>query len=245
MIFIPSCDSREDAINSLAEIYAVSVEEITRVLEAEEPREIAQTYYGTMKQEFHFVVWYLLKAYPRDDIPHACYYHSTSYGGCPSWFDEGLLGSLHGVGRFMEKIAEWVPPEKRLLIKRVAEGIVETRSGLEGSPADGTGPWAWNTLAAAGSSRDGIRYRVPEAIQDLWSRSLCGGGEVIELKGVIEEHLKPVVVKFRGKTTDIHEYCASLWNYLFTDDGEYHHIHTFRGTGQAVPQEDIVALIEV
>ncbi|WP_285421313.1 hypothetical protein [Pseudomonas sp. efr-133-TYG-23] len=245
MSFIPSCDNRHDAICSLAEIYAVSTDEIERVLLAPAVLEIAQVYSEIKRPEFHGVVWHLLKAYPRDDITHAYYYHSTSYAGCDSWFAEGLLGSSQGVGRFLDKIMEWVPPEKRPTAKQRAEGIVKLRSEYEGSTAEGTGPYAWNTFTAASTSESGIRYRVPEGVQDLWSSSFCGSGGFVDLRGVIEERLKPVVVKFKGKTTDIEDYCASLWAYLLSDDGECHLTHTFKGTGQTIPREDIAAVIDV
>ena len=245
MSFIPSCDHREDAIRSLSEIYAVSTEKIDRVLRASEVLQIAEVYSQIDSPGFHFVVCHLLKASPRADITHACYYHSTSYGGCPSWFDEGLLGSSQGVGRFLDKITEWLPPEKQLVAKQAARGIVKLRSEYEGSTAEVCGPYAWNTFTAASSSPSGVRYRVPEAIQDLWSPSFCGNGGLVDLRGIIEERLKPVVVKFKGKILNIDDYCATLWAYLLSDDGECHLTHTFTGHGLAIPKEDIVALMDV
>jgi hypothetical protein len=245
MSFIPSCDHRDDAIRSLSEIYAVSPEKIEKVLQASEVLEIAEVYAQIDSPGFHFVVCHLLKASPRADIPHACYYHSTSYGGCPSWFDEGLLGSSQGVGRFIDKVTEWLPPEKQLVAKRAATRIVKLRSEYEGSTAEECGPYAWNTFRAASSSPSGVRYRIPEAIQDLWSPSFCGNGGLVDLRGIIEERLKPVVVKFKGKTSNIDDYCATLWAYLLAHDGDCHLTHTFKGNGQAIPREDIVALIDV
>ncbi len=245
MSFIPSCDHREDAIRCLAEIYAVSTEKIDRVLRAPEVLKIAEVYSQIDSPWFHFVVCHLLKASPRADVTHACYYHSTSYGGCPSWFDEGLLGSSQGVERFLDKITEWLPPEKQLIAKQTAKGIVKLRSEYEGSTAEVCGPYAWNTFTAASSSPSGVGYRVPEAIQDLWSSSFCGNGGLVDLRGIIEERLKPVVVKFKGKISNIDDYCATLWAYLLSDDGECHLAHTFTGNGLAIPKEDIVALMDV
>lgn len=108
MGFIPSCDHKEDAIRSLSEIYAVSIEKIDGVLRTPEVKEIAKVYSQIDSPWFHFLVCHLLKSNPRTDISHAYYYHSTSYGGCSSWFDEGLLGSAQGVGRFLDKIIEWL-----------------------------------------------------------------------------------------------------------------------------------------
>lgn len=245
MSFIPSCDHREDTIRSLSEIYAVSTDKIDSTLRTPEVLEIAEVYSQIDTPEFHFVVCHLLKASPRTDITHACYYHSTSYGGCPSWFDEGLLGSSQGVGRFLDKIAEWLPPEKQLVAKQAARKIVKLRSEYEGYTAEVCGPYAWNTFTAASSSPSGVRYRVPEAIQDLWSPSFCGNGGLVDLRGIIEERLKPVVVKFKGKISNIDDYCATLWAYLLSDDGECHLRHTFTGNGLAIPKEDIVALMDV
>jgi len=245
MGFIPSCDQRQDAIRSLSEIYAVSTEKIESVLQAPEVLQIAERYSEINSVGFHFVVCHLLKASPRADITHACYYHSTSYGGCPSWFDEGLLGSSQGVERFLDKITEGLPPEKQLLAKQAARGIVKLRSENEGSTAEACGPYAWNTLTAASSSPSGVRYRVPEAIRDLWSPSFCRSGELVDLREIIEDRLKPVVVKFKGTISDINDYCATLWAYLLSDDGECHLTHTFRGNGLAIPKEDIIAVMDV
>ncbi|VXC50963.1 hypothetical protein [Pseudomonas sp. 9Ag] len=245
MGFIPSCDHREDAIRSLSEIYAVSTEQIDRVLRSPEVLQIAEVYSQIDSPGFHFVVCHLLKASPRADITHACYYHSTSYDGCPSWFDEGLLGASQGVARFLDKVTERFPPEKQMVAKQAAEGIVKLRSEYEGSTAEMSGPYAWNTFTAASSSPSGICYRVPEAIQDLWSPSFCGNGGLVDLRGVIEEWLKPVVVKFKGKVSNIDDYCATLWAYLLSDNGECHLTHTFRGNGFAIPKTDIIALMDV
>lgn len=242
---IPSCDCREDAIRSLSEIYAVSTEQIDIVLRTKEVLRLAEVYSQIGSPSFLDLVCELLKASPRADITHACYYHSTSYDGSPSWFDEGLLGSSQGVGRFLDKITEWLPLEKRTVAKSVAEEIVKQRSELEGTEAGKCGPYAWNTLTAASSNPNGVRYRVPEAIQDLWDPSFCGQGRVVDLSEIIKERLKPVVVKFKGTISDIDEYCATLWAYLLSDNGECHLTHTFIGTGYAIPNEDIVALMDV
>ncbi len=244
-LFIPSCDNREDAIRSLAEIYAVPTDEIDRVLRNPEVQQIAEVYSEIDTRGFHFFVCHLLKASPRTDITQAYYYHSTSYNGCTSWFDEGLLGSSQGVERFLEKITEWIPPEKQSLAKQAARGIVTRRSEFEGSTPEMCGPYAWNTFTAASSSSNGIRYRVPEAIQDLWSSSFCGGGGGGDFSEIIEERLRPVVVKFKGGVSNIDDYSATLWAYLLSDDGECHLKHTFTGNGLAIPREDIAELIDV
>ncbi|WBM38696.1 hypothetical protein [Alcaligenes faecalis] len=244
MSFIPSCDDREDAIRSLSEIYRVSTENIENILQASEILEISQIYSEINSPHFLFLVCCLLKASPRDDITHACYYHSTSYNGSSSWFDEGLLGSSQGVEHFLDKITDLIPPEKQLLAKQKAKRIVKLRSEYESSTAETCGPYAWDTLTAARFSLSGVRYRIPEAIQDLFYPSFCGNGVVVDLRGIIEKHLKPVVVKFKGKISDIDKYCTTLWAYLLSD-GECHLVHTFLGNGQTIPKEDIVALLDV
>ncbi|WP_425928735.1 hypothetical protein [Pseudomonas sp. NyZ201] len=245
MNFIPSCDHRKDAIRSLSEIYAVSTKEIERVLQNSEVLKIAEVYSQINSQGFHFVVCHLLNASPRPDIIYACYYHSTSYDGCPSWFDEGLLSSSQGAERFLEKIIEWLPVEKQVSAKTAVKVIVKRRSEYEGATAETCGPYAWDTFTAASSSPNGVRYRVPETIQDLWSSSFCGGGGLIDLREVIGERLKPVVVKFKVKISSIDNYCATLWAYLLSDNGECHLTHTFMGDGQTVVKDDIIALMDV
>ncbi|QQE91280.1 hypothetical protein GKQ51_23150 (plasmid) [Azotobacter chroococcum] len=241
----PSCDNEEDAIKSLAKIYAVPDKEIERILTHPDVVEIAKSDTELLSPYFPFVISMLLKSHPRYELTHAAYYHSTSYDGCPSWFDEGLLGSSAGIGCFIEKISGLIPEEKREAVVQESRRIVAFRSELEGSTAKGTGPYAWNTLAAASSSENGIRYQVPEAIQDLWGRSLVGRGDLIDLSGVIREKLKPVVVKFKGATTDLDTYCSVLWGYLLSENGETHLTHTFVGDGVGIPRESILAIIDV
>lgn len=245
MSFIPSCDNRDDAIKSLCEIYAVTRSKIEEVLQSSEVLEIAENYHEINSQWFHFLVCSLLKAKPLDEINYAYYYHSTSYDGHPSWFDEGLLGSSEAVGRFLEKIGVWLTNEEKIIAKQEAERIVEIRSQYEGSTAKMCGPYAWNTFTAASVSQNGVSYRTPEAIQDLNYPSFGGKGDVIDVSSIIEERLKPVVVKFKGKISDIYDYCATLWGYLLSDDGELHLTHTFTGNGIAIPKEDIVRLMEI
>lgn len=245
MSFIPSCDNRTDAIHSLAGIYEVSTETVEQVLLTPEMVKIAKAYAKIDDPHFHFVVSQLLGAFPREEITHAYYYHSTSYDGSPSWFDEGLLGSSQGVGRFLDKIVDWLPLDKQQSVKSVANRIVRLRSELEGSKADRCGPYAWNTLSAASSSEDGIFYRVPEAIRDIGSPDFYGSEGGIDLRQIIEERLKPVVVKFKGKTLNIDDYCATLWAYVFSGDDEYHLAHTFVCDGVTIPKAHIHALIEL
>lgn len=105
------------------------------------------------------------------------------------------------------------------------------------------GPYAWDTFTAASSSPSGINYRVPEA---LLPSSFYGNEELAnDLRGIIEERLKPVVVKFKGKISNFDTYCATLWAYLLSDDGKFNLTHTFIGNGLAIPKDDIVALMNV
>ena len=140
MSFIPSCDHREDAIKSLAEIYTVSPEEIDRVLREPKARKSAALPSEIDVPYFLFVMQHLLKATPRADITHACYYHSTSYSGCPSWFDEGLLGSSQGFERFLDKISDFLSPEMQLAAKQEFRRVVTDRSENEGFTAEMRGP---------------------------------------------------------------------------------------------------------
>ena len=245
MSFVPSCDNKEDAIKSLAKIYAVSEKEIERILTDPDVVEIAKSDADLSSYYFPAVICLLLKSSPRYELTHAAYYHSTSYDGCPSWFDEGLLGSSAGIGRFIEKISRFIPQEKREAVATASRKIVATRSGYEGSTAEGTGPFAWNTLAAASSNENGVRYQVPEAIQDLRGNRFMGQGGLIDLDEVIRENLKPVVVKFKGATSDLDTYCSVLWGYLLSEDGETHLSHTFLGNGVGIPRENILAIIDV
>lgn len=245
MSFIPSCDNRADAIKSLAEIYDVSEKEIERVLMHPDVLEVAKSDAELLSPYFPAVISMLLKSSPRYELTHAAYYHSTSYDGNPSWFDEGLLGSSAGIDCFIQKILWLIPEEKRSAVIHQSSRIVALRSELEGSTAMGTGPYAWNTFAAASASNNGIRYQVPEAIQDLWSNSFVGRGGLIDLGGIIREKLKPVVVKFKGCTSDLDSYCSVLWGYILSENGETHLTHTFIGNGSGVPRESIIAIIDV
>ncbi len=245
MSFIPSCDNKEDAIQSLAIIYAVPEAEIERILNHPVVVEIAEN--DDQLQNFHFpaLISSLLGSHPRYELTHAAYYHVTSYDGNPSWFDEGLLGSEAGILSFIDKISAYIPEQKRDCVVQHVRTIVDCRSELEGSTARDTGPYAWNTLAAARSSERGGKYRVPEAIQDLWGGNLCHNPKLIDLSGIILEKLKPVVVKFSGATTDLDAYCSVLWGYLLSENGETHITHTFVGDGVGIPRESILDIIDV
>ncbi|ABZ00066.1 hypothetical protein HMH05_19465 [Pseudomonas sp. SbB1] len=243
MSFIPSCDDRDDAIRSLSEIYGVTSRDIERVLGSSRVKDMATFGHQIESAGFRDEVGRQLRASPRGDITHAFYYHSTSYGGCSSWFDEGLHGSSLGVGCFLDKITELLPPELHLECRQAAKRIVERRSNDEGTTASQCGPYAWNTFTAASFSESGQSFRVPEAIRDLGVRS--PDGEEVDLPAIIRDRLKPVVVKFKGEITDIVDYCVTLWGYLLSDDGELHLLHTFHGDGLSIPKEDIVALIDV
>lgn len=245
MSFIPSCDNKGDAIKSLAEIYGVSEKEIEKVLTHPDVLEIAKSDTELLSPYFPAVISMLLRSSPRYELTYSAYYHSTSYDGDPSWFDEGLLGSSAGIDCFIKKILWLIPEEKRSAVVQQSCRIVALRSELEGSTAKSTGPYAWNTLAAASSSDNGIRYQVPEAIQDLWGSSFVGNGGLIDLGGIIREKLKPVVVKFKGLTSDLDSYCSVLWGYILSANGETHLTHTFIGDGSGIPRESIIAIIDV
>lgn len=243
MSFIPSCDDRDDAIRSLSEIYGVTSQDIERVLGSSEVQGMATYGHQIESADFRDEVARQLGASPRGDVRHAFYYHSTSYGGCPSWFEEGLHGSSLGVECFLDKITELLPTGMHLDSKQAAKRIVELRSNHEGSTASQCGPYAWNTFTAASISESGQSFRIPEAIRDLRVRS--PDGEVFDLAAIIRDRLKPVVVKLKGEISDIVDYSVTLWGYLLSDDGELHLVHTFHGDGLSIPREDIVALIDV
>lgn len=244
MNFLPSCDDREEAIKSLSFLYSVSTEKIAMILS--DPKMQKFTYFEINSDPFHYIVNRTLDSSPRYDITHACYYHSTSYSGCESWFNEGLLGASEGVLHFLDKIAHLIIPQEQVPhIKQRAQAVVKCRSELEGSKIEKLGPYAWNTFSAASAQVGGPSYSVPEAIQDLWSPSLCAEGGLIDLSGIIKEHLKPVVVKFKGKTSNINTYCATLWAYLLSGEDKYHLAHTFQDNGLAIPKQDIIELMHV
>ncbi|MCX5470202.1 hypothetical protein OSH04_00590 [Alcaligenes sp. A-TC2] len=243
MNFIPSCDSREDAIRSLSLIYCVSIEKIEETLQDEEIFQFNEPYRDCNSDAFQFLLSRKLTA--RNDIKNACFYHSTSYDGNSSWFDDGLLGSSQGVNTFIEKISHLLSQEKLKLAKQQAQRVVMMRSEDEGFTAATTGPYAWSTYSAASKSEDGIRYRVPEAISDLWYGSEYVAGGLVNLTDVIERNLKPVVVKFKGKISNFDSHCAMLWAYVYSGSDECEIAQTFHGNGSAIPREDILELMDV
>lgn len=245
MSFIPSCDDSADALNSLANIYGVSHDAIRETLKHPTVLEIASDYGEMDSPWFPIVISRLLEADPRDEMTHAAYYHTTSYDGTSQWFDEGLHGSLEGALRFLEKIAHLVPAEIRDTVHQATATLIARRSEFEGTKAALAGPYAWNTLSAASAIEDGGKYQVPEVIRDLWSQSGIGVGGLIDLSESIRQQLKPVVVKFKGKTSDLGTYCATLWAYLLTQDEPTHLSHTFHGNGESIPRRDILALIDI
>ncbi|OPE29616.1 hypothetical protein APB26_34350 [Pseudomonas aeruginosa] len=245
MSFIPSCDNSADALNSLANIYGVSHDAIREILLHPTVLEIAGEYGGMDSPWFPIVISQLLRSNPRYELDHAAYYHTTSYDGSSEWFEEGLLGSLAGAQRFLEKIAHLVPSHQRNAVGQMVSHLLATRSGCEGTTSSAAGPYAWNTFAAASGVGKGLNYQVPEIIQDIWGQSGLGKVSLIDLSDDICQNLRPVVVKFKGKTSDLDTYSATLWAYLLTLDDSKHLSHTFHATGESVPKFDILELIEL
>lgn len=245
MSFIPSCDNGADALNSLATIYRVSHDAIKGILQNETVLGIAEDLGEMESPWFPVVISQLLRASPHYELTHAAYYHTTSYDGSSDWFDDGLLGSLDGAQRFLEKIAHLVPKHQRELVSHMTRELLATRSGYEGTTASASGPYAWNTLTAACEIGKGLNYQVPEIIRDLWGKSGLGKFNVIDLSADIRQSLKPVVVKFKGKTSDWDTYCATLWAYLLTQEEPKHLTHTFHGNGERIPSTEILALIDL
>ncbi|HEP8970187.1 TPA: hypothetical protein VDU83_002525 [Pseudomonas aeruginosa] len=245
MSFIPSCDNGADALNSLATIYGVAEDAIQEILQHPDVLEIANISDQMSSEWFPAVIIQLLRSSPNYDLTHAAYYHTTSYDGSLEWFDEGLHGSLEGAQRFLEKISHWVPEELRDAVHQTTSALIARRSEYEGTRGALAGPYAWNTLTAASAAENGGKYQVPEVIRDLWSQSGIGNGGLIDLSERIRQHLKPVVVKFKGKTSDLDRYCSTLWAYLLTQDEPVHLTHTFQANGERIPRGDILALIDL
>lgn len=246
MNFIPSCDNQEDAVNSLARIYRVPNKRIVDLIHSDSVTKIVEYYSDCLRPDFLFFTSKFLESVPDYTITHAAYYHTTSYNGCESWFDESLLGAKRGIQKFLENISEHIPENMREEVFEKSSELSVQRSNYERLTSKSAGPYAWNTLEAASSPSKGFGYRIPEIIQDLWNPSGIGSGGFIDLSPLIEDKLKPVVVKFIGKTSCLNDYCGSLFAYLFAEESDVVHVqHTFDGNGSAIPQDKILELIDL
>lgn len=245
-----SCDDVDDASRSLSIIYGVEKSDVARVCSGDWPQWLTNAAENEEPYQSLFNSTYIPELFRQHlnaggiSLPVECaFYHRTSYDGTREWFSEGLLPSSDAALVFLQKVK--VHLEDYEVISSSIHENLSMRESFEGAGAGG--PYAFDVLDdAKGAGCSGSDYRLPEFF--IMDGGVIGGEE---LRDVLLRKLKPVVVKFRGKTQRPDCYITNLWHYLFREygrdgmSGTSHFTCTFSGGGIAVPVENIVDLIEL
>jgi hypothetical protein len=215
MDFIPSCDDRIDAVDTLARLYGttnLSIESITgdkwpAFVEWEdgyspfESWELLNYLFGVQLG----VTW-------ECRLTDAAFYHRTRYDGSDRWFYEGIKDAQFGAAKLLEYIRPQLKEQQfeRALSCALAN-IADRDQGL-----NYVGPYAFNTFGEARAAEvAGLYYDVPEFLTGhrFWNQDFSD-----LVAGLIRENLKPVIVKFKAPVSDTERYVTSLWHYLYRVD---------------------------
>lgn len=186
-----------------------------------------------------------LSADPEWEIGEVAYYHRSAYDGSANWFQEGLLASHEAAQTFLNKISKMVSID--CVDRDIALANIKDRESCEGYGSGG--PYAFDVLDyARRANQVGMDYSLPEFFSGrAWLRKygVCYAAPILES---LREKLKPVIVKFSGRSSDPDAYISGLWGYLFSawrgepiSDFSY----TFLGAGKAVSADRIIQIIDL
>ena len=247
-----SCDDKADAVRSLARIYRVDVGEVARVADGNWPTFILESpdSWNDLFQSPYIpsLMAQHLSARPDWEFGEVAYYHRTAYDGSADWFEDGLLASHEGAKAFLNKIAGIVSLDGD--DHAIAMANIRDRECCEGSGAGG--PYAFDVFDNARyADQAGMDYSLPEFFMgNSWADKygVCYAAAILES---LRNKLKPVVVKFSGKSSDPDAYITNLWQYVFRAwIGEpmgvtSHFPCTFCGEGKTVSPDRIIQIIDL
>jgi hypothetical protein len=247
-----SCDDEADATRSLARIYCVDVSLINDVAMGNWPKFILDSKESCQNlfdsPYIPSLMAQHLRANPNWDIGDVAYYHRTAYNGSADWFQEGLLASHEAANAFLDKIAKIVPFDSK--DRAIALANIKDRECGEGVGSGG--PYAFDVLDnARHADRAGMDYSLPEFFAgNAWAGKygVCHAAPILES---LRKKMKPVVVKFSGRSSDPDAYITNLWQYVFrARRGEpmcptSHFRLTFSGAGKTVTADRIIQLIDL
>ena len=247
-----SCDSAEDAIRSLALVYNVEKEKISRVFQEDWPDFLNSEVENEIFQD-ELLTWCMAQHMRCDDVKDgdliSAHYHRGLFNGDKNWFHKGLLNSADGAAAFLEYLRPLLPSSCNFdRIKSLALSNILERT--QGEFEWGGGPYAFDRLDdAKGAQETGLDYSTPEFFMGrIWDANRGDRHCASVLIQLGRENFLPVVVKFISNNSRVRAYVNNLWHYLhrkkFKIDLEPNY-YTFAGRGLAVPQERILELIIV
>jgi len=235
MSFIPSCDNDKDALLSISKIYGVEENRVYDLIGLINKADYS--YWDLAGDDFSKFVCDYFEKYPSKDIKYAYFYHTTSYNGKESWFNEGILGSSRSIEVFLNKTKEFIPVNKFNNLACYVRAQINTRSEYESAINNACGPYSWSTLS--GARNQGINYIIPESIRDFNDD---------EIEKILRLKLIPVILKFKGLVKDINLYSSTLIAYLYSKlhgESDFHLSHQHICNGETIPKENISEFIEL
>lgn len=242
-VLIPSCDDRNDAVNSIARLYGVSPHHVNEITLRNWPDFVDWEDGVSPFDDAALLNWLFSKALGVDwkcEITMACFYHRTRYDGCASWFANGILDAKPGATKILDSIRAHLSNEHFIKANACALANIEDRDqGL-----DYVGPYAFNTYAEAkGAEVAGLYYDVPEFLTGhrYWDPEFS---EFVSQ--VFLTHLKPAIVKFAAPVVCSEKYVASLWHHLYRSDFEMDFIPlTHSKASGVVPAANLIKIFDI
>lgn len=243
------CDNPADAIRSLSLIYKKEEYEIAAIANGQWPDWLLEmSYESFIDHHFLYLMGVELKSTASYNLAYTAYYHRTLYDGRSDWFDKGLLCSEDGVVAILDKLKTHIPELES--IKKQAIDNIKHRNQCEGP--GGGGPYAFDTLDDAKVANQlGKDYSVPEFLLKGMGGAIQAHSLFESLTELFRRELKPVVVKFKAKSSNPEQYVINLWHYLYRDwkgepmpNNEYYPC-TFSGDGVSVSSENILDKIDL
>ncbi|MHA3051787.1 hypothetical protein [Acinetobacter sp. ANC 4640] len=233
-----SYDSQQDALNSLANYYQVSVEEINSRIH--KIKAIINKLHSYVDRDIGFALWEirdLLNQEQRElDNPifQISFYHRCVTNGQQSWFEDGLLNSLDGIASFMQKVIVLVSEDMGIKIESLQSIILTKSLDEEKSETDGI-----NGFYRLKDAKSSTGFDIPEVFSDYSS-----GEKYSELKTKILTVLEPTIVKFYVER-EINELDRILKNYweLVLDDKLVTQSGDNAGRGKIIPPSQIEKII--
>ncbi len=235
-----SYDSRQDALNSLANYYQISVDilrsklsDIFNYMNNLDTQGFYQEYMdnGMMLVE----IMYLLNPNLRitDDLKiRISFYHRCITNGQQSWFEDGLLNSVDGIASFMHKVTALVPEIKNMNIRIESLQNIIREKGFNEEKSEIDGINGFYRLKDAKSS---IGFDIPEVFDKY---------DYHKIKALILSVLKPTVVKFyvERKANKLDHILKNYWD-LVLDDKAVTKSGANAGRGKTIPSSQIEKII--
>ncbi|MCG2572525.1 hypothetical protein LVY74_02995 [Acinetobacter sp. ME22] len=231
-----SYDSKQDALNSLANYYQISVQEINS--RTDEIKPIIQKLGSYIDQDIGFTLWEirnLLNKEQRElDNPNfqISFYHRCITNGQQSWFEDGLLNSVDGIASFMHKVTALVPEIKNMNIRIESLQNIIREKGFNEEKSEIDGINGFYRLKDAKSS---IGFDISEVFDKY---------DYHKIKALILSVLKPTVVKFyvERKANELDHILKNYWD-LVLDDKAVTKRGANAGRGKTIPSSQIEKII--